>query len=94
MAQTLQESVAFARYARAVIWEPFVLALVLGLLVSAGLYFAYMWPDVELADDGALSAAPTAPTPAVATTPVEPEPDPPSPTEPATPTAEAEVDAW
>ncbi|MEO8703538.1 MAG: hypothetical protein ABI867_26050 [Kofleriaceae bacterium] len=29
------------------IWEPFVLALVLGLIVSAGLYFAYMWPSVE-----------------------------------------------
>jgi len=30
-----------------VIWEPFVLALVLGLIVSAGLYFAYLWPSVE-----------------------------------------------
>jgi hypothetical protein len=30
-----------------VIWGPFVLALVLGLLVSAGLYFAYLWPQVE-----------------------------------------------
>jgi hypothetical protein len=30
-----------------VIWEPFVLALVLGLLISAGLYFAYLWPSVE-----------------------------------------------
>ena len=29
------------------IWEPFVLALVLGLIVSAGLYFAYLWPSVE-----------------------------------------------
>lgn len=35
----------------AVIWEPFVLALVLGLIVSAGLYFAYMWPTVEPLDD-------------------------------------------
>lgn len=34
-----------------VIWEPFVLALVLGLLVSAGLYFAYLWPAVEPLDD-------------------------------------------
>jgi hypothetical protein len=33
-----------------VIWEPFVLALVLGLVVSAGLYFAYMWPSVEPLD--------------------------------------------
>jgi hypothetical protein len=30
-----------------VIWGPFLLALALGLLVSAGLYFAYMWPHVE-----------------------------------------------
>ena len=29
------------------IWEPFVLALVLGLIISAGLYFAYLWPSVE-----------------------------------------------
>jgi len=28
-----------------------VLALVLGLLVSAGLYFAYLWPQVEPEDD-------------------------------------------
>ena len=32
------------------IWGPFVLALVLGLLVSAGLYFAYLWPSVEPPD--------------------------------------------
>jgi hypothetical protein len=30
-----------------VIWEPFVLAVVLGLIVSAGLYFAYLWPSAE-----------------------------------------------
>jgi hypothetical protein len=35
------------RYHPDVIWGPFVLALVLGLLVSAGLYFAYLWPQVE-----------------------------------------------
>ena len=29
------------------IWEPFVLALFLGLIVSAGLYYAYLWPSVE-----------------------------------------------
>jgi hypothetical protein len=34
-----------------VIWEPFVMALVLGLLVSAGLYFAYLWPSVEPLDE-------------------------------------------
>jgi hypothetical protein len=33
-----------------VIWGPFLLALALGLLVSAGLYFAYMWPQVEPED--------------------------------------------
>jgi hypothetical protein len=33
-----------------VIWGPFVLALVLGLIVSAGLYFAYLWPQVEPQD--------------------------------------------
>ena len=32
------------------IWEPFVLALFLGLVVSAGLYFAYLWPAVEPTD--------------------------------------------
>jgi hypothetical protein len=30
-----------------VIWGPFLLALALGLVVSAGLYFAYLWPQVE-----------------------------------------------
>ena len=35
----------------AVIWEPFVLAIVLGLVISAGLYFAYMWPQVEPVDE-------------------------------------------
>jgi len=33
-----------------VIWGPFLLALALGLLVSAGLYFAYLWPQVEPED--------------------------------------------
>ncbi|MGE0872569.1 MAG: hypothetical protein AB7P03_28705 [Kofleriaceae bacterium] len=32
------------------IWEPFALALVLGVVVSAGLYFAYLWPAVEPMD--------------------------------------------
>lgn len=35
------------RYHPDVIWGPFLLALVLGLLVSAGIYFAYLWPSVE-----------------------------------------------
>ncbi len=33
------------------------MALVLGLLVSAGLYFAYLWPTVEPLDDDELAAA-------------------------------------
>jgi hypothetical protein len=33
-----------------VIWEPFILALVLGIIISAGLYFAYLWPSVEPED--------------------------------------------
>jgi hypothetical protein len=33
------------------IWGPFVLAVVLGLIVSAGLYFAYLWPSVEPEND-------------------------------------------
>lgn len=42
------------------IWGPFLLALALGLIVSAGLYFAYLWPQVEpddeeIADDDAAS---------------------------------------
>ena len=39
------------------IWGPFVLALVLGLLVSAGLYFAYLWPQVEPLDEAEESPA-------------------------------------
>lgn len=34
------------------IWEPFILALVLGVIVSAGLYFAYLWPSVEPVEPG------------------------------------------
>lgn len=38
---------AATRYHPEVIWGPFLLALALGLVVSAGLYFAYLWPQVE-----------------------------------------------
>jgi len=53
-----------------VIWEPFVLALVLGLVISAGLYFAYLWPSVEPVDD----AAPRDPAPAPPDEPASPAP--------------------
>jgi len=33
-----------------VIWEPFLLAVAFGLVVSAGIYFAVMWPRVEPED--------------------------------------------
>jgi hypothetical protein len=46
-----------------VIWEPFILALVLGIIVSAGLYFAYLWPSVEPDDEAAAPPAPTSPEP-------------------------------
>jgi hypothetical protein len=43
-----------------VLWEPFLLALVLGLVVSAGLYLAYLWPSVEPVEEepGAAEEAP------------------------------------
>ncbi len=51
-----------SRYHPDVIWGPFVLALVLGLVISAGLYFAYLWPSVEPEDlDDPASPAPEAP---------------------------------
>jgi hypothetical protein len=42
--------VASTRYHPGVIWGPFVLAIALGLVVSAGIYFAYLWPRVEPAE--------------------------------------------
>jgi hypothetical protein len=47
-----------------VIWEPFVLALVLGIIVSAGLYFAYLWPSVEPGEDDPRPGDPALPAPA------------------------------
>ncbi|HEX3765309.1 MAG TPA: hypothetical protein VHW23_41720 [Kofleriaceae bacterium] len=46
------------------IWEPLVLALVLGLIISAGLYFAYLWPSVEPVEPAADPASPDAAPPA------------------------------
>jgi hypothetical protein len=38
-------------------WAPLALAILFGLIVSAGIYFTMMWPDVEprepADDDGA-----------------------------------------
>lgn len=33
------------------IWEPFVLAVVFGLVVSAGIYFIFLWPQREPSDE-------------------------------------------
>jgi hypothetical protein len=33
------------------VWEVYAIALVLGLVVSAGLYFALIWPAHEPPDD-------------------------------------------
>lgn len=33
------------------VWEPFALAVVFGLLISAGIYFIVMWPQVAPDDD-------------------------------------------
>ena len=54
---TISNSLAHAaipRYrAGAVVWEPFALAILMGLLVSAAIYFIVMWPQVEPEDDDA-----------------------------------------
>lgn len=46
--------------AHAVVWEPFALAIVFGLLVSAAIYFIVMWPQVapDEDEDGGAEAAP------------------------------------
>jgi hypothetical protein len=33
------------------VWEPYALAIVFGLVVSATIYFVVMWPKVEPEDD-------------------------------------------
>ena len=33
------------------IWEPFALAVVFGVTISAGIYFIFMWPSREPPDD-------------------------------------------
>jgi hypothetical protein len=54
-----------------VIWEPFVLALFLGLIVSAGLYFAYLWPQIEPSEPEPALAAVDSPAPEVTAPAVE-----------------------
>ena len=54
------------------IWEPFILALVLGSIVSAGLYFAYLWPSVEPEPEPEVKFEPRAD--AIAVPAVEPAP--------------------
>ena len=75
------------------IWGPFLLALALGLLVSAGLDFAYLWPQVEPEDPVSTPAPdePAKPEPAENTASdtgdakVEPAPDKPADEEPQEP---------
>ena len=43
------------------VWEPFLLAIGFGLAVSAGIYFAILWPQVEPLDDDELAAVEGAP---------------------------------
>lgn len=38
------------------VWEPFVLAVMMGLLVSGAIYFIVMWPQVEPEDEPELSS--------------------------------------
>jgi hypothetical protein len=33
------------------VWEPFALAVLFGLLISGGLYFVFLWPQVAPDDD-------------------------------------------
>jgi len=75
--------VATPRYHPGVIWGPFLLALALGLVVSAGLYFAYLWPAVEPETDAEMAAK----SPAPETAKAEPE------TEPAASEPETSADA-
>lgn len=73
------------------IWEPFVLALFLGLIVSAGLYFAYLWPSVEPSD--AEPAAALADSPGTAAAPPAAEPADEEPEQPPAKAAAAKADA-
>lgn len=64
------------------VWEPFALAVLFGLLISAGIYFVVMWPQVAPDDDAIddVVPAPIAAATVVASPaseePAEPEPAP------------------
>lgn len=53
------------------VWEPFALAVLFGLLISAGIYFVVMWPQVAPDDDAPDDVA-VVPAPAAAAIAVEP----------------------
>jgi hypothetical protein len=38
-------------YVPAVVWEPYALAVIFGIVVSTAIYFVVMWPQVEPDDD-------------------------------------------
>ena len=69
------------------VWEPFALAVLFGLLISAGIYFVVMWPLVAPDDDAlAAAASPVEAVAAAAEVPVAAV----APTAAAAPPAEAE----
>ena len=54
------------------VWEPYALALVFGLIVSAAIYFVVMWPQVEPPDEEAEAEVTAAPaTDEVAASPLD-----------------------
>lgn len=58
------------------VWEPFLLAIGFGLAVSAGIYFAILWPQVEPLDDDELAAQAAAAPESPPEPAAEPEPGP------------------
>lgn len=40
------------------VWEPFALAVFFGLIVSAGIYFIFVWPRIEPEDPDELALEP------------------------------------
>ena len=53
------------------VWEPFALAIVFGLLISAGIYFVFLWPQVAPDDDVDPAAADAEPAAEAAPTVAE-----------------------